>query len=98
MESNKTLCLDLNNPFIKKLKKTSITFSEYMIAISKNEEDLKNNHLSTITGLIINFFNFLTFLLASQNIYYTQLHLKIILFNVTFYLITYYFLSKKLKN
>jgi|688.fasta_scaffold220101_1 UDP-N-acetylmuramyl pentapeptide phosphotransferase/UDP-N-acetylglucosamine-1-phosphate transferase len=60
--------------------------------------NLKNNHLSTITGLIINFFNFLTFLLASQNIYYTQLHLKIILFNVTFYLITYYFLSKRLKN
>jgi hypothetical protein len=43
------LCLDLNNPFIKKLKKTSITFSEYMIAISKNEEDLKKNHLKIAT-------------------------------------------------
>ena len=39
------LSLNLNNPFIKKLKKTSITFSEYMIAISAKETVLKTNNL-----------------------------------------------------
>ena len=39
------LSINLNNTFIKKLKKTSITFSEYMIAISANETVLKTNNL-----------------------------------------------------
>lgn len=39
------LSLNLNEPFIKKLKKTSITFSEYMIAISKDETEIKANNL-----------------------------------------------------
>jgi hypothetical protein len=39
------LCLNLDNPKIKSLKKTNITFSEYMIALSKNEQELKSNYL-----------------------------------------------------
>jgi hypothetical protein len=40
------LSLNLNNPRIKQLKKTSVTFSEYMIAISGNSQpQLKVNNL-----------------------------------------------------
>ena len=58
--------------------------------------NLKKNQLSTIVGLLINIFNFLFFLVAAQNIYSTELQLKIIFFNLTFYLIVYYVLSKKI--
>ena len=58
--------------------------------------NLKKNQLSTIVGLLINIFNFLFFLVAAQNIYSTELQLKIIFFNLIFYLIVYYVLSKNI--
>jgi UDP-N-acetylmuramyl pentapeptide phosphotransferase/UDP-N-acetylglucosamine-1-phosphate transferase len=59
--------------------------------------NLKKNILSTITGLLINFYNLFIFLIASQNIYSTLHQIKIIIFNIIIYLILYYylFISKK---
>jgi UDP-N-acetylmuramyl pentapeptide phosphotransferase/UDP-N-acetylglucosamine-1-phosphate transferase len=54
--------------------------------------------LSTITGMLINSYNFFIFLLASQNIYSTTLQVKIIMFNIFFYLFIYYLLLKNIKN
>ena len=59
---------------------------------------LKKNYLNTATGLLINFYNFLVFVVASQDIFYTKFQLKIILFNVIFYLSVYYYLSKNVKR
>ena len=58
----------------------------------------KKNHLSTATGLLINFYNFLVFVVASQDIFSTKFQFKIILFNIVFYLVIYYYLSKNIKR
>ena len=63
-----------------------------------NKINLTKNKLSTITGMIINFYNFFIFLLASQNIYATKFQVKIILFNIIFYLFIYYLLFKNVKK
>jgi UDP-N-acetylmuramyl pentapeptide phosphotransferase/UDP-N-acetylglucosamine-1-phosphate transferase len=63
-----------------------------------NKINLTKNKLSTITGMLINFYNFFIFLLASQNIYSTKLQVNIILFNVFFYLFIYYFLFRNIKK
>ena len=63
-----------------------------------NKINLKKNKLSSITGMLINFYNFLIFLLASQNIYSTKFQVKIILFNIIFYLFIYFLLSKNVKK
>jgi hypothetical protein len=54
--------------------------------------------LSTITGMLINSYNFFIFLLASQNIYSTTLQVMIIMFNIFFYLFIYYLLLKNIKK
>jgi len=63
-----------------------------------NKINLKKNKLSTITGMLINFYNLLIFLIASQNIYSTKYQVNIILFNMIFYLFIYYFLFKNIKK
>ena len=63
-----------------------------------NKINLKKNILSTITGMLINFYNFFIFLLASQNIYSTKFQVKIILFNIFIYLFIYYLLFKNAKK
>ena len=63
-----------------------------------NKTNLTKNKLSTITGIIINFYNFFIFLLASQNIYSTQFQVNIILLNIVFYLCIYYSLIKNIKK
>jgi len=60
--------------------------------------NLKRNQLNTAAGLLINILNFPCLLLAMQNIYSTQLQLQIILFNVIFYLVIYYFLSRNIRK
>ena len=60
--------------------------------------NLTKNKLSTITGMIINFYNFFIFLLASQNIYSTKFQVKIIIFNIFIYLFIYYLLFKNAKK
>ena len=63
-----------------------------------NMSFFKKNHLSTATGLLINFYNFLVFVVASQDIFSTKFQFKIILFNIVFYLVIYYYLSKNIKR
>jgi UDP-N-acetylmuramyl pentapeptide phosphotransferase/UDP-N-acetylglucosamine-1-phosphate transferase len=75
------------------------THLHHMIfAFLLKKTNLKNKHLSTITGLLINFYNFLTFIVALQNINNTKFQVTIIIFNVVFYLIVYYFFSNNAKN
>ena len=63
-----------------------------------NKINLTKNKLSTITGMLINFYNFFIFLLASQNIYSTKFQVMIILFNIFVYLFIYYLLFKNVKK
>jgi UDP-N-acetylmuramyl pentapeptide phosphotransferase/UDP-N-acetylglucosamine-1-phosphate transferase len=63
-----------------------------------NKFNLKKNNLSTISGMLINFYNFFIFFIASQNIYSTKFQVKIILLNITFYLFIYYLLFKNAKK
>jgi len=56
--------------------------------------NFQKSKLSTITGMLINSYNFFIFLVASKNIYSTKFQVKIILFNIIFYLIIYYMLIK----
>lgn len=60
--------------------------------------NLTKNKLSTITGMLINFYNFFIFLLASQDIYSTKFQVKIILFNIFMYLFIYFLLFKNAKK
>jgi UDP-N-acetylmuramyl pentapeptide phosphotransferase/UDP-N-acetylglucosamine-1-phosphate transferase len=57
--------------------------------------DLNKGQLSTFTGLLINLYNFFIFFIAAQDITNTKMQVKIIFFNIIFYLISYYFLFKK---
>ena len=61
-----------------------------------NNINLTKNKLSTITGMLINFYNLFIFLIASQNIYSTKFQVNIILFNMIFYLFIYYILFKNI--
>jgi len=63
-----------------------------------NKFNLTKNILSTISGILINFYNFFIFFIASQNIYSTKFQVKIVLFNITFYLFIYYLLFKNAKK
>jgi UDP-N-acetylmuramyl pentapeptide phosphotransferase/UDP-N-acetylglucosamine-1-phosphate transferase len=63
-----------------------------------NKFSLTKNILSTISGILINFYNFFIFFIASQNIHSTKFQVKIILFNITFYLFIYYLLFKNAKK
>lgn len=63
-----------------------------------NKFNLTKNILSTISGIVINFYNFFIFFIASQNIYSTKFQVKIVLFNITFYLFIYYLLFKNAKK
>jgi len=63
-----------------------------------NKFNLTKNILSTSSGMLINFYNFFIFFIASQNIYSTKFQVKIILFNITFYLFIYYLLFKNAKK
>ena len=63
-----------------------------------NKINLTKNKLSSITGMLINFYNFFIFLLASQNIYSTKFQVMIILFNIFVYLFIYYLLFKNVKK
>jgi len=69
-----------------------------IFAFFSKKNNFKKNQLSTITGLVINSYNFFIFLVASQNIYSTKFQVNVILFNIIFYLIIYYSLCKVLKN
>jgi UDP-N-acetylmuramyl pentapeptide phosphotransferase/UDP-N-acetylglucosamine-1-phosphate transferase len=63
-----------------------------------NKLNLTNNKLSTTSGMLINFYNFFIFFIASQDIYSTKFQVRIVLFNITFYLFIYYLLFKNLKK
>lgn len=63
-----------------------------------NKIKLKKKKISTITGILINSYNFFIFLLASQNIYSTKFQVIIILLNMIFYLFIYYLLFKNAKK
>ena len=63
-----------------------------------NKFSLTKNILSTISGILINFYNFFIFFIASQNIHSTKFQVKIILFNITLYLFIYYLLFKNAKK
>lgn len=58
-----------------------------------------NNYVKkNATGLIINLFNFLVFLLGKNYIYSSPIQVILILFSIIIYLITYRSLKKKLSN
>lgn len=63
-----------------------------------NKISFSKNKLSTITGMLINLYNFLIFLLASQNIYSTKFQVKIIFLNIIFYILIYYLLLRNAKK
>ena len=56
---------------------------------------INKKYLNTSTGMLINFFNFIVFLLSYKYYFFTQNLIMIIIFNVTIYLILYFSLKKK---
>jgi UDP-N-acetylmuramyl pentapeptide phosphotransferase/UDP-N-acetylglucosamine-1-phosphate transferase len=60
----------------------------------------KNNsiYINTLTGNIINIFNLFTFLVGMNFYYHTQYLIFIIIFNVSFYSVIYFYLYKNFKE
>ena len=56
---------------------------------------INKKYLNTSTGMLINFFNFIVFLLSYKYYFFTQNLIMIIIFNVMIYLILYFSLKKK---
>ena len=56
---------------------------------------INKKYLNTSTGMLINFFNFIVFLLSYKYYFFTQNLIMIIIFNVTVYLLLYFSLKKK---
>ena len=54
--------------------------------------------INTMTGLIINFYNGLMFIIGINNISNTKFLISLIIFNITIYTVLYFILRKKLVN
>ena len=65
----------------------------------KKTFNIKNIYLNTATGMIINFYNLVCIVVATQFYYHTKTQILIIIFNITIYIFFYRkLLHKKLKN
>ena len=63
----------------------------------KKKLNYPKNFLNSLTGLIINFYNFLIFLLCCLKPSSTNFQMSLVILNVSVYLIAYYLLHKSLK-
>jgi UDP-N-acetylmuramyl pentapeptide phosphotransferase/UDP-N-acetylglucosamine-1-phosphate transferase len=66
-----------------------------LLSFIRKKINTKNNFKNTLTGIIINFYNLIIFLLASEFYYHTQYLSYFVIFNIIIYLLVYYFLNKK---
>jgi UDP-N-acetylmuramyl pentapeptide phosphotransferase/UDP-N-acetylglucosamine-1-phosphate transferase len=55
---------------------------------------IANKYINSLTGTIINFYNSIIFILASQIYFYTNYLSYLVLLNIFIYLFSYYFLIK----
>ena len=80
------------------LKPDNKHLHQYLFLHLKSKLDLKNTTINNLSSIIINFFNFLIFYFATQNIYDTNLQLMLLLISIVIYLISYKILNNKLKS
>ena len=62
----------------------------------KNNKTIIYNN--TLTGNIINLFNLIGFAVSSKFYYHTEYLVYVIIFNVLFYTVVYFYFYKKLKK
>ena len=88
----------------KKIKKIPISQSDnkhlhqILLTYLRKKFKTKNDKLNTITGLIINSFNYLIFYNAFHNISQTKNLVLIILICLMIYSFVYYYLNKAIKS
>lgn len=88
----------------KKLKKVSISHSDnkhlhqLILIYFRKKFDITDAKLNTITGLSINFFNYIIFYNALNNISQTKNLVLIILICLLIYSFVYYYLNKTIKS
>ena len=64
----------------------------------KKKINNSNNFINTLTGNIINFFNFLIFCFGVNFFNSSKHSITLVFFNILFYLLIYYLLNKNIKN
>jgi len=69
-----------------------------LFSFLKKENKKNINYINTLTGNMINFFNLISFAVASKFYYHTEYLTYITLFNVFSYTIVYFYLYKKFKK
>jgi|TARA_B100000787_G_scaffold169980_1_gene163254 UDP-N-acetylmuramyl pentapeptide phosphotransferase/UDP-N-acetylglucosamine-1-phosphate transferase len=82
----------------KKVKNPDNLHLHQLIFIYLNKKFSKKKHLNTLTGVLINTFNFMVFFIGSFYIYSSYKILVILLFLVISYLIIYFLLRKFYNN
>jgi|694.fasta_scaffold121423_3 UDP-N-acetylmuramyl pentapeptide phosphotransferase/UDP-N-acetylglucosamine-1-phosphate transferase len=64
----------------------------------KKRLNINTNFINSLTGNVINFFNFITFCFGINFFSSTKYLIFLVFVNILFYLLTYYLLTKNLKN
>ena len=64
----------------------------------KKNLNIRSFYLNTVTGTIINFYNFISIVIATQFYNHTKIQISIITFNIIIYLFFYSKLSRKIKK
>jgi len=69
---------------------------QLLFSFLKKKNNKKITYYNTLTGNIINFYNFISFAAASKLFYHTEFLAYLTLFNVLLYSIVYFYLFKKI--
>jgi UDP-N-acetylmuramyl pentapeptide phosphotransferase/UDP-N-acetylglucosamine-1-phosphate transferase len=70
----------------------------YLYQVIKNILKNENYYVNSLTGCIINAYNFIIFYFSRNYFYSSKFCISIILFNITIYICSYYLLKSYLKN
>ena len=70
----------------------------YLYRVIKNVFKNENYYINSLTGCIINAYNFIIFYFSRNYFYSSKFCISIIIFNITVYICSYYFLKSYVKN
>jgi hypothetical protein len=76
-------------------KPDNLHLHQLLFSFLKNKNNKGITYNNTLTGNIINFFNFISFAVASNFFYHTVFLAYLTSFNVLFYTVVYFYLYKK---
>jgi hypothetical protein len=76
-------------------KPDNLHLHQLLFSFLKNKNNKGITYNNTLTGNIINFFNFISFAVASNFFYHTEYLAYLTSFNVLLYTVVYFYLYKK---